>query len=49
MAMSPDQSAGQNYNIRTDNKSFENVEQFKYMGTTLLNQNSIQEEYKSRL
>jgi hypothetical protein len=49
MVMSPDQSARQNYNIRTDNNSSENVEQFKYIGTTLLNQNSIQEECKSRL
>jgi len=28
---------------------FEGVEQFKYMGTTLMIQNSIQEEIKSRL
>ena len=29
--------------------SFEKVEEFKYFGTTLTNQNSIQEEIKSRL
>jgi hypothetical protein len=33
--MSGDQSAGQNDNIKIDNKSFEKVEQFKYLGTTL--------------
>ena len=32
-----------------DNRSFERVEEFKYLGTSLTNQNSIQEEIKSRL
>ena len=32
-----------------DNSSFERVEEFKYLGTTLTNHNSIQEEIKSRL
>jgi hypothetical protein len=49
MVMSQDQNAGQSHNIKTDNSSFERVEQFKYLGTTLTNQNSIQEESKSRL
>jgi hypothetical protein len=49
MAMFRDQNAGQNDNIRIDNKSFERVEQFKYLGTTLTNRNSIQEEITSRL
>ena len=35
--------------MRTDNRSFERVEEFKYLGTTLTNGNSIQEEIKSRL
>ena len=31
------------------NSTFERVEEFKYLGTTLTNQNSIEEEIKSRL
>ena len=34
---------------KIDNSSFERVEDFKYLGTNLTNQNSIQEEIKSRL
>jgi hypothetical protein len=49
MVMSGDQNAGQNHNIKLDNKSFERVEQFKCLATTVTNQNSIQEEIKSRL
>ena len=42
--MSRDQNAGQNGNIQIDNKSFETMEQFKYLGTPLTNQNCIYEE-----
>jgi hypothetical protein len=35
--------------MKIDNSSFERVEGFKYMGTSLTNQNSIQDEIKSRL
>ena len=49
MVLSRYQHAGKNHNIKIDNKSFECVEQFRYLGTTLTNQNSIQEEIKSRL
>jgi hypothetical protein len=49
MAMSRDQNAGQNHSIKIDNSHFERVEEFKYLGTNLTDQNSIQEEVKSRL
>jgi len=42
-----DQNAGRSHNIKIDNSSFGNVEEFKYLGTTLTNQNSIQEEIKT--
>ena len=35
--------------MKLDNSSTERVEEFKYLGTTSTNQNSIQEEIKSRL
>ena len=46
--MSGDQNAGR-HSMRTDNRSFERVEDFRYLGTTLTNQSSIQEEIKSKL
>ena len=49
MVMSRDQNAGRIQSVRIDNNTFERVEEFKYMGTTLTNQNSIPEEIKSRL
>ena len=49
MVMARDQNVGRSQNIKIDNGSFEEVEQFKYLGTNLTNQNSIQEEIKSRL
>jgi hypothetical protein len=49
MIMSPHPNSGQNQNIRTANESFENVERFKYLGTTLTNQNDIHDEIMSRL
>jgi len=35
--------------MKIDNSSFERVKEFKYLGTTLTNQNSIWEEIKRRL
>jgi hypothetical protein len=49
MVMSGDRNAGQNDNIKLDNKFFERLEQFKYFGTALTNLNSIQDDIKSRL
>jgi hypothetical protein len=47
--MSRQQNAGQNHNMKTANRSSENVATFKHLGTTLTNQNLIQEEIKSKL
>ena len=47
MIMSRDQNAGQSHSMKIDNSSIERVEEFKYLGTTLTNQNSIQEEIRA--
>ena len=49
MVMSQDQNAGLRHSIKIDNSYFERVEQFRYLRTTIANQNSIQEEIKCRL
>ena len=49
MVMSRDQNAGRSHSIKIDNRSFDRAEEFICLGTTLTNQNSIQEEIKSRL
>jgi len=48
MVMSRNQNAGRSHNMKIDNISFERVEAFKYLGTNVKDQNSIQEEIKSR-
>jgi hypothetical protein len=48
MVVSRDQTAGRSQNMKTDNRSLERVEEYKYLGTTLTKQNSIP-EVKSRL
>jgi len=49
MVVSRDQNAGRIHSVRIDNSTFERVEESKYLGTTLTNQNSIPEEIKSGL
>ena len=47
--MSWDQNAERSQNKNTDSISFERVEEFRYLGTTLSYQNSFQGEIKSRM
>jgi hypothetical protein len=47
MLLSPE--CRENHDIKTGNISFENVAQFKYLGTTVIHQNLIQEKIKRRL
>jgi hypothetical protein len=46
--MSGDQNTRRSQNITIDNTSFEEVEEFKYLGTALSNRYSFQAEIKSR-
>ena len=39
MVMCGDQNAGRGYRMKVGNSSFERVEEFKYQGTTIMNQN----------
>ena len=48
MTVSRDQNAGRIHSMKMDNSFIERVDEFKYLGTTLTNQNSIQEEIKCR-
>jgi hypothetical protein len=49
MVMSRERNARRDDNVKIDNSSIERVEEFKYLGTMLTDQNSFQEEIKSRL
>jgi hypothetical protein len=49
MVMSRDQNTGEKYKIKRDNECLERVEQFRYLGSTVTNQNSIHNEIKSTL
>jgi hypothetical protein len=43
------QNVGQSQDIKIAKRSFGNVSQFKYLRTTMTNENLIQEEIKRRL
>jgi hypothetical protein len=49
MLMSRSQKVGQKCSIKIANRSFQDVEKFRYLGTTLTDQNHMHEEIKSRL
>jgi hypothetical protein len=49
MLMSRSQKTGQKHSIKTVNRSSEDVAKFKYLGTTLTDQNCMHEEFMSRL
>ena len=49
MVMSREQTAGLSHTTKVDNSATERVKEFKYLGTTLTNRNSIHGEIKSRL
>jgi hypothetical protein len=49
MLLSHCQNTGKNHDIKIAKTSFENMAQFKYLGMTVRNQNSITEEIKKRL
>jgi hypothetical protein len=47
MLMSRSLKAGQKLSIKTANRSFEDVEKFKYLGTTLTEQNCMHEDIRA--
>jgi hypothetical protein len=49
MSLACQQYAGQNHDMKTGSRSFENVAQFRYLGKTVTNQNLNQEDIKRRL
>jgi hypothetical protein len=49
MLMSHCKKAGQRHSIRIANRSFEGLAKFKYLGTTLTDQNCMNEEIKSKI
>jgi len=49
VVMSRDRNAGRGHSVKIDNSSIERVEEFKYLGMMITDQNSTQEEIKSRV
>ena len=49
MVTTRDQNAGWSHNIEIENTSFKMVEELTYLGKILTNENSVQEENKTRL
>jgi hypothetical protein len=49
MVMSRERNAGRDDSVKNDNSSIEKVEEFRYLGTMLTDQNSIQKEIKKKL
>ena len=49
MVMSGDQNARRIQSVRINDSTFERVEEFKYLGTSLTYQNYIPEEIKNRM
>ena len=49
MVLSRNHKTGRSHNVQIDNSSFERVEGFKYLGTSLSNENSVKDEIKGTL
>jgi len=47
--MSRDHNAGRSHSIKIDNSNFERVEELRYLGTIITDQNSIQEVIRGRI
>jgi len=47
MVMSQDQNAGRSHNMKSDNKSFKTVEEFKYLGANVTNQMLFRKKFRA--
>jgi hypothetical protein len=48
MLVSCDQNAGQNRDMKIANRTFENLSEYRYLGTTVTNEKLIQDEIRQR-